>query len=138
MAQAIQSHDLDCVQIALNPSRNGRFEELALPAARGKNLGIIAMKVTGQEFLLGKEPGKTDMHSLLRYSLSLPVTTTVVGMPRLEFVQHNTELARNFSPLAENEMEQLRRALERSREPLEKRLVGHLDGPSESPAAFWV
>src|SRR6266571_1030325 len=75
MAQAIEHHDLDCVQMALNASRNGRFEELALPAARKKRLGVIAMKVTGQEFLLGTDSGKTDIDSLLRYSLSLPVTT---------------------------------------------------------------
>ena len=31
MAKAIERHDLDCVQMALNASRNGRFEELALP-----------------------------------------------------------------------------------------------------------
>ena len=53
LAQAIARHDLNCVQMALNASRNGRFEELALAAARKKNLGVIAMKVTGQEFLLG-------------------------------------------------------------------------------------
>ena len=41
MAQAIHRHDLDCVQMALNASRNGRFEELALPAARQKNLGLL-------------------------------------------------------------------------------------------------
>ena len=35
-----------------------RFEELALPAANKKNLGVIAMKVTGQEFLLGNGPAK--------------------------------------------------------------------------------
>src|SRR5436190_9819756 len=69
MAQAIQRHDLDCVQMALNASRNGRFEELALTAANAKNLGVIAMKVTGQEFLVGNGNGKADMHSLL----SLPV-----------------------------------------------------------------
>jgi len=44
--------------MALNASRNGRFEELALPAAIGKNLGVIAMKVTGQEFLLGNAAEK--------------------------------------------------------------------------------
>ncbi len=138
MARAIERHDLDCVQIALNASRNGRFEELALPIANRKNLGIIAMKVTGQEFLLGKEPGKTDMHSLLRYSLSLPVTTAVVGMPRVEFIEHNIELARNFSPLGEDEKERLRRAVEPSRGQLEKKLVGHLDGPTSSRELSWV
>src|SRR5208283_5226444 len=50
LAQAIEHHDLDCVQMALNASENGRFEELALPAAMKKSMGIIAMKVTGQEF----------------------------------------------------------------------------------------
>jgi uncharacterized protein len=136
MAQAIERHDLDCVQMALNASRNGRFEELALPAANKKNLGVIAMKVTGQEFLLGDGGGKTDITSLLRYSMSLPVTTAVVGMPRLEMLEHNTEVARSFAPLGEQEMERLRRDVTPSREGLEHKLVGHLDGPTASPEMF--
>src|SRR5947209_15736789 len=130
MANAIDRHDLDCVQMALNASRNGRFEELALPAANAKNLGVIAMKVTGQEFLVGDGAGKADMNSLLRYSMSLPVTTAVVGMPRPEMLAHNVETARSFSPLNDHEKEHLRQQLGPSREGLEKRLVGHLDGPS--------
>jgi predicted aldo/keto reductase-like oxidoreductase len=136
MAQAIRHNDLDCVQMALNASRNGRFEELALPEARKKNLGIIAMKVTGQEFLLGSGSGKTDIKSLLRYSMSLPVTSTVVGMPRLEMLEHNIETARGFSPLPEQEMEQLRQQLTPARDGMEKRLVGHLDGPTANPEIF--
>jgi predicted aldo/keto reductase-like oxidoreductase len=136
MAQAIQRHDLDCVQMALNASRNGRFEELALPAARQKNLGIIAMKVTGQEYLLGSGSGKSDMSSLLRYSMSLPVSTAVVGMPRLEMLEHNIEVARSFSPLPEQDMEHLRRELMPARDEMEKRLVGHLDGPTAKPDVF--
>src|SRR2546427_11125796 len=132
LATAIQRNDLDCVQMALNPSRNGRFEELALPAAKQKNLGIIAMKVTGQEYLLGSGSGKSDMSSLLRYSMSLPITTAVVGMPRLEMLEHNIEVARSFSPLREEEMEHLRRELTPARDGLEKKLVGHLDGPTAS------
>jgi uncharacterized protein len=136
MATAIQRHDLDCVQMALNASRNGRFEEMALPAANKKKLGIIAMKVTGQEFLLGTGDGKTDIDSLLRYSMSLPVTTAVVGMPKLEFIDHNIEVARNFSPLGADEADRLRHALEPVREKLEHRLSGHLDGPTDG--TFWV
>jgi len=138
LATAIQRHDLDCVQMALNASRNGRFEELALPAANAKDLGIIAMKVTGQEFLLGGGPGKTSMDSLLRYSLSLPVTTAVVGMPRLEMLEQNTTLARNFSPLSNKEINRLRLQLAPSRDGLEHRLSGHLDGPTAVPELFWV
>lgn len=138
MAQAIQRHDLDCVQMALNASRNGHFEESALPAANKKNLGVIAMKVTGQEFLLGKTSGKADINSLLRYSMSLPVTTAVVGMPRVEMLEHNIELARSFAALTEHEMDGLRRQVSPSREGLEKNLVGHLDGPTRCPEAFWA
>ena len=136
MAKAIERHDLDCVQMALNASRNGRFEELTLPAANAKKLGVIAMKVTGQEFLVGDGAGKADMSSLLRYSMSLPVTTAVVGMPRPEMLAHNVETARNFSPLNDQEKERLRQQLQPSREGLEKRLVGHLDGPTANPDMF--
>jgi len=144
MAQAIQKHDLDCVQMALNASQNGRFEELALPAARAKNLGVIAMKVTGQEFLLksadgavGAE-GKVDIDSLLRYSMSLPVTTAVVGMPRKEMLNHNTEFARTFTAASESDMERLRQLLQPSRQGLEKNLSGHYDGPTLNPHLFWL
>ncbi len=138
MAKAIERHDLDCVQMALNASRNGKFEEIALPAANKKKLGVIAMKITGQEFLLGTESGKGDISSLLRYSMSLPVTTAVVGMPRLEMLEQNVEIARGFSPLNDIEMERLRKQLMPSREGLENRLVGHLDGPTRSAKAFWA
>lgn len=138
MAEAIRRNDLDCVQMALNASRNGRFEELALPEAKKKNLGVIAMKVSGQEFLLGNGAGKTNIDSLLHYSMSLPVSAAVVGMPKLEMLQHNIAVARNFSPMSEGEMQQLRETLGPSRGDLEKRLVGHLDGPTEHPALFNV
>jgi aryl-alcohol dehydrogenase-like predicted oxidoreductase len=138
MAQAIQRHDLDCVQMALNASQNGRFEELALPAARAKNLGVIAMKVTGQEYLLKNADGKTDIESLLRYSMSLPVTTAVVGMPRKEMLDHNIEIARSFTPFPEGDMERLRKTLQPSREGLQKNLSGHYDGPTTTPQLFWV
>ncbi len=138
MAKAIERHDLDCVQLALNGSRNGRFEELALPAARRKNLGIIAMKITGQEMLIGENPGKTDITSLLRYSLSLPVTTAVVGMPRVDHIEHNIQVARNFSPLSHEEIEKLQQLLAPSRTTLEQKLSGHLDWTPDTPHVVFV
>jgi predicted aldo/keto reductase-like oxidoreductase len=138
MAQAIERHDLDCVQMALNASRNGRFEELALPVANKKNLGVIAMKITGQEFLLGQGTGKSDINALLRYSMSLPVTTAVVGMPHLEMLEHNVEIARGFAPFSEQEMERLRKEVGPAREGLEHNLSGHLDGPTATPEVFWA
>jgi len=96
------------------------------------------MKVTGQEFLLGSGSGKASIDSLLRYSLSLPVTTAVVGMPRLEMLEQTTSLAKNFSPLSGEEINRLRLDLAPAREGLEHRLVGHFDGPTATPRLFCV
>ena len=108
MAKAIERHDLDCVQMAMNPARALRFEELALPAANRKNLGVILMKVTGQEKLLGA--GRADAATLLRYAWSLPISAAVCGMPKLEFLDANVAAALAFSaPFTPPEMDRLRR-----------------------------
>jgi predicted aldo/keto reductase-like oxidoreductase len=138
MAQAIERHPFDCVQMALNPSGNGEFEKTALVAARKKNLGVIAMKVYGQDLLIGQEAGKADADSLLRFALSLPVAAAVTGMPKPEMLEHSVELARDFSPLGETELERLRRDLGASRQALEKRLDGHRDGPAGGSEVAWV
>jgi aryl-alcohol dehydrogenase-like predicted oxidoreductase len=109
MARAIAESDLDCVQMAMNPARANHFEELALPAAVNKDLGIVCMKVTAQEQLVGSGPGRAGMERLLRYALSLPVSTAVVGMPKPEFVAENIALARAFQPLTPEDQDRLRR-----------------------------
>jgi len=126
MKQAIERNDLDCVQMAMNPARALRFEELALPAARAKNLGVILMKVTAQEKLLG--PGKPDTAALLRYAWSLPVSTVVCGMPKLEFVEANVASARAFTTLPPAEMDHLRERLAGEKVALESFFAGHRDG----------
>jgi len=105
MAAAIEHNDLDCVQMAMNPARALQFEELALPAAKKKNLGVLMMKVTGQEKLVGSEAGKTDMQTLVRYALSLPISTMVIGMPKPEFLEENIALVTAFTPMSPSEMD---------------------------------
>ena len=138
MAQAIERHPFDCVQMALNPSANGKFENTALVAANKKGLGVIAMKVYGQEFLIGSEAGKTDAKTLLRFAMSLPVSAAVAGMPKVEMLEENVEVARNFQPYSTDEMGRLRQDLGISGRGLEKKLVGHLDGPTNQPELFWA
>jgi len=127
MAKAIERNDLDCVQMAMNPARGGRFEELALPSANRKNLGVIVMKVTAQDKLMVE--GGADAASLLRYAWSLPVSTAVCGMPKLEFLAANVATARAYgSPLPPAEMERLRRQLAGRRFALEAFFSRHHDG----------
>ncbi len=117
---AIERHDFDCTQMALNAAMQGMtggehgmvlnpaiktsFERIVLPVARKKNMGILAMKVMGQEALLGSAPEKTSASKLLQYSWSLPVAACVVGMPKHEMIRQNAELAKNFRPMSKDEM----------------------------------
>lgn len=57
---AIERHDLDRVMMALNAATRSGFAtgfEIAPQAARQKRFGILAMKIAGQEQLVGSGPG---------------------------------------------------------------------------------
>ncbi|HLV00099.1 MAG TPA: aldo/keto reductase [Acidobacteriota bacterium] len=111
MKTALERHDFNCVMMALNAATDSGFstgfERIALPVARRKNLGILAMKITGQETLLGTGLGKLPIRDLLYYSMSLPVAACIVGMPKPEYVMENIELARQFKPLSEPEKKRI-------------------------------
>jgi uncharacterized protein len=127
MAKAIEHNDLDCVQMAMNPARALQFEDLALTAAKKKDLGVVLMKVTGQEKLVGAGPGKTDIASLLRYALTLPVSTVVIGMPKREFVAENIAIARGFTPLSEQEIDRVRKSVAPQQAAVEAFYRRHMD-----------
>jgi aryl-alcohol dehydrogenase-like predicted oxidoreductase len=127
MAKAIEHNDLDCVQMAMNPARALQFEELALPAAKKKNLGVILMKVTAQEKLLGEGTGKAAINDLIRYALSLPVSTAVMGMPKVEFIEQNVAAAVAFKPMMTGEMDKLRAQVAPQRASLERFFHHHRD-----------
>jgi uncharacterized protein len=47
----------------------------------------------------------------LRYAMSLPVTTTITGMDKLEVLQQNLDIAKGFQPMAAADMQALRSRL---------------------------
>ena len=121
---ALLRFDFDCTQMALNaglasmtdamktaPAGPESFERLALPVAIEKQLGIIAMKVSGQEHLIGAAP----FEKLLAYALSLPVSLASVGMPQLEHIEQNAALARGFRPMSRRQRHRLEDSIEFSR-----------------------
>jgi uncharacterized protein len=116
---ALERNDFDCTQMALNAAlvgmKDGKmgmeinkalkdsFEHIALPVAMKKKMGITAMKIFGQEGLLGAAP----IDKLIHYSMSLPVASVVLGMPKLEFMDENILAAKAFKPLKKGEMKEL-------------------------------
>ena len=101
LKQALERHELDSTQMALNIAQIGNaapsdkagkgmtgasgFEAIAMPVALRKKMGLTAMKVFAQEKLLGKAAPEM----LLRYSMTLPVSAAVVGMPQLDHIDFN-------------------------------------------------
>jgi predicted aldo/keto reductase-like oxidoreductase len=130
MASAIEHNDLDCVQMAMNPTRASAFEEKALAAAQAKRLGVLLMKSTGQEKLLGE--GGATASELLRYAWSLSISAAVVGMPKPELLEANAAAARAFSPMTAAEMDALSHRLAPARTALERFFADHRDGDQAS------
>jgi len=113
---ALERHPFDCTQMALNAAlvgmKNGEngmvpnpamvnsFQTLALPVAVHKGMGVLAMKIFAQEALVSEAPAE----KLIRYSLSLPVTTVVLGMPKPEMIDQNVQIVKAFQPMPKDEM----------------------------------
>jgi predicted aldo/keto reductase-like oxidoreductase len=139
LAAALERHDFDCTQMALNagltrmefgvqtkaiPMPQGNFESVALPVANRKRLGVIAMKVFGQDWLQGKAP----VEKLIYYSMSLPVSAAVIGMPKREHVERNAALAWNFAPLPKVEMRRISDSIaDEQKAAMEEFLRNHID-----------
>jgi uncharacterized protein len=141
LAEALDRHDFDCTQMALNagtvammggpagrmvpnPAMKISFETVALPVAIRKKMGILGMKVFAQDALIGQaSPDK-----LLYYTLSLPVTAAVVSMPRFDHIEQNARWAKAFQPLSPAEMRDLSTRLsEKNKEALDLFFRHHTD-----------
>src|SRR6266853_3861866 len=140
LAKALERHDFDCTQMALNAAmvgmKNGKagmeineamktsFQTLALPVANRKKMGVIAMKIFAQEGLLGQAP----LEKLMYYSLSLPVTLVTVGMPKLEYIESNVAMAKAYKPMPKPEMQELSQRLsEKNKAAFDRFLSTHID-----------
>lgn len=110
MAEMALRYDFDTMLIAMNhyEERQGDFEKQAIPAAAERNMGILAMKVIRpRETVEGINP-----EDLIRYALSLShVHAAVIGTDSLDVLKKNIRLARNFEPMTQSAMRNMRSIL---------------------------
>ena len=126
LVEAIRRLPFDCILMALNAAdvHHFSFRERLLPLAVGKRMGIIGMKITGRGRILASwtppppeqqrrswegvviadGPGTIDMREALHYTLTLPVSTVIIGCDSLAELEENVRLAREFTPLGRDEM----------------------------------
>ncbi len=108
--QMIGEYDFDTV---LNPMGAANrvwndFSSTTIPAARGKGMGIIGMKVLAY----GQVPAE-HRQQFIHYSMGLDIDVAIVGMDTIEQVEENVRYAEAFAPLsAAEEVELFDRAME--------------------------
>ena len=126
LVEAIGRHPFDTILLAVNAADKHHFSfmETLLPLAVEKQMGIIGMKVPARGRLLqtwnppplerqqhswegaviAKTPGTLTMREAMYYSLSLPVSTVIIGCDTIAQLEENLAIARDFTPLTEQQM----------------------------------
>jgi aryl-alcohol dehydrogenase-like predicted oxidoreductase len=120
---AIERFPFDCILLALNAAdpHHLSFKAKLLPLAVEREMGIIGMKIPARGLLLSSwktpedpssryaesVPGTLDMREAMRYVLSLPVSTVIVGCNSIAQLEENIEIARSFTPLNDTQLAQL-------------------------------
>jgi len=108
LSAAMEIFPFDTVLMPINPAEpeHESFIGGALPAALEREMGIVGMKVYLRGFA-SRVPGYRSMEPYLRYALSQPVSTVVIGCDDLRQVEQNVLFATRFQPMSGNEMEEL-------------------------------
>jgi predicted aldo/keto reductase-like oxidoreductase len=98
----------DSVQMPLNPFDASflSFQNMVLPELNKRGIAALGMKpISGHGEAVQK--GVLTAEEALRYAMSLPVTTTITGMERLDVLQQNLKVAQDFQPMSEHAMREL-------------------------------
>ncbi len=125
LIEAIRRHRFDTLLMAVNAADRHylSFIEHLLPAALEQRLGIIGMKVATRGRVLSswtpppaeqqnermrtKLSGTLTIQEALAYNLTLPVSTTIIGVDTVAQMEENVAFASSFTPLSEAQMREL-------------------------------
>lgn len=104
--KSFKEFDVDVIMCVINAARSNGNEDNLIPLAQKRDLGIIAIKIMGQNALLGNVSGD----DLLRYVLTLPVSVTNIGIDNFPALESCVEVARQ-PVISESEAKKIRQKL---------------------------
>lgn len=105
MKELVDRYPFDAVLMALNAADKhyDPFIEKLLPTAVEKQMGIIGMKIPARDRIFS-HGGIITMQEAMSYTMSLPVSTIIVGIDKIPELEENIRIAREFEPLTADEM----------------------------------
>ena len=130
MKALIDRFPFDTVLMALNAADKyyRSFMEGLLPTAVEKKMGIIGMKIPAKGRIFDND-GIITMKEAMSYTLSLPVSTIIIGIREIAELENNIQIAKEFAQLSADEL----LAIEKKAEPHYKELM-FFKGLSNWPA----
>ena len=122
LTEALNRYDFDCIFLTLNPaglrmSQSPTETRAFLERVREKDVGVIAMKVTGRNGIF--DTG-ISMEQALSYTLSagrsgdaFPIATAAIGITQVSQVDENVRLAKRYRPYTGEEMDRIEESVSR-------------------------
>lgn len=125
LLEAIKRYPFDSILMAVNAAdiHYLSFINYLLPEAQKRGIAIIGMKVATRgrmistwtpppleeqpERLRTPKPGTITIKEALTYNMSLPVSTTIIGIDTVAQIEEDVKIASEFSPLCEAEMKEI-------------------------------
>ena len=105
LISAIKKYDFDTVLLCANAGDKYYvpFISTVIPEARKRGMGVIAMKVAGQGYVLSS----ITMKEALYYTLSQDVDLAIIGCKTPQEVEENAKLAEDFKPVSREKLAEL-------------------------------
>lgn len=101
------NYNFDSMLMALNhytTDKEWKREEMAIPAANAKGMGVMLMKVIRPI----ENDNTLDPKDMIRYALSIKgVNGTIIGTDSKEVVDANVDLLKNLKPMSSEEMDKM-------------------------------
>lgn len=125
LLEAIKNYPFDQILMAVNAAdiHYLSFINYLLPEAQRKGIAIVGMKVATRGRMISTwnpppideqparlatpKPGTITIKEALNYNMSLPVSTTIIGVDSVAQIEENVSIASAFSPLCEVEMKEI-------------------------------
>jgi predicted aldo/keto reductase-like oxidoreductase len=106
LSRALDLFPFDTVLMPVNPAEPHYWSFLhdVLPKAQGKGMGILGMKTLSRGIVI-KIFGAESIESFLRFTLTQPISTAVVGCESIAQLEMNVRIAQSFQPMPKKDQD---------------------------------